>query len=243
MAEDNAWNLVLNAALKMPGAKVNRDDFLRTTFAKYYSDETIEKAIATRPALAGIPASAITTFAKSSIAWHRSGVSAISLMTGLPGGWWIAGTVPADLTQFFWHVIVILQKLAYLYGWPDFFDKEKREELDDETLHLMTVFVGVMLGAEAASRMLDKIAENLGKEIIKRLPRMALSKLGFYQVAKEVAKWIGVKITKTSFARILSKVVPIVSGLISGGMSWWSFSVMSKKLRLHLEGMQFSKST
>ena len=31
----------------------------------------------------------------------------------------MAATIPADLAQDFWHAIVLSQKLAYLYGWPD----------------------------------------------------------------------------------------------------------------------------
>ena len=80
----------------------------------------------------------IRRIATASIKWHRAGVSTLSFASGLPGGWWIAGTVPADLIQFFWHVLVILQKLAYLYGWPELFSEDS--ELDDETQTLQWLY-------------------------------------------------------------------------------------------------------
>jgi len=37
----------------------------------------------------------------------------LSTLVGLPGGWWIAGTIPADLAQYYQNVIQMAQKLAY----------------------------------------------------------------------------------------------------------------------------------
>jgi len=233
------WNRVLRAALAMPGARVDRAQYLRKELSKHFPDDVVTKAIETRPAEAGIPKSAIRSIAMSSIAWHRAGVSAVSFATGIPGGWWTAGTVPADLTQFFWHVAVILQKLAYLYGWPSLTDEN--EELDDETLLLFTIFVGVMFGAGRAARVLADLAERLAGQVIRRLPRQALTKWSLYQLAKEIAKWLGVRLTKQTLAKWIAKAIPVVSGFISGGISWVSFSTMSKRLRNHLEKLSLSE--
>jgi hypothetical protein len=233
------WNRILRTALALPGARIDRASFLRKELSKHFPDEIVAKAIETRPAAAGIPQSAIRSIAMSSIAWHRAGVSAVSFAAGLPGGWWMAGTVPADLTQFFWHVVVILQKLAYLYGWPSFTDKD--QELDDETLLVFTIFVGVMFGAGTAAKALGDLAEKVAGEVLKRLPKEALTKWGIYRLAKEVAKWIGVKLTKETFAKWLSKAIPIISGFLSGGITWISFTTMSKRLRNHLEKLRLAQ--
>lgn len=230
------WNRVLRSALKLPGARVDRAAYLRKELSKVFSEDTVQKAIETTPAKAGIPSSAIRAIAQSSIKWHRTGVSATSFATGLPGGWWVAGTVPADLTQFLWHVVVILQKLAYLHGWPQLFDD--KDELDDETLLRVSVFIGVMFGAATAGKILGDLAERLSGEVLKRLPEKALTKWGLYNLSKQVAKWIGIKLTKHSFARVLARVIPVVSGFISGGITWVSFSTMSNRLRKHLEKLR-----
>src|SRR6266699_3619297 len=163
--------------------------------------------------------------------------SGVSFASGLPGGWWIAGTVPVDLTQFFWHSFVMLQKLAYLYGWPELFSEDSELELDDETLLILTVFVGAMLGAESAAKVLSDIAERAATQVLKRLPRETLTKLGLNRLAREVAKSIGIKLTEDSFARYLSRIVPILGGIISGTVTWISFSLMTSRLAAHLESL------
>jgi len=122
--EVEVWEKVMKGALSLPGAKINREAYLQKELSKHYTQDIVRFAIATTPAKAGVSASKINTISKSSIAWHRAGVTTASFATGIPGGWWIAGTMPADLTQFFWHVSVILQKLAYLHGWPELFVEE-----------------------------------------------------------------------------------------------------------------------
>ena len=235
----DVWNRVLRKALALPGARINRAVFLEKELSKHFPQETVQKAIESTPAKAGIPSSVIRSLARSSVAWHRVGVSSLSFLIGLPGGWWMTSAVPADLGQFFWHVTVILQKLAYLHGWPEFF--EEGGEPDDETLLLFTVFVGVMFGAGTASKVLGELAERVGQQLVKRLPRKALTKWGLYRLAKQVAKWIGIKLTKKTFAGYLAKAIPIISGFISGTISWVSFSVMSSRLIRHLERLNLSK--
>lgn len=231
----DVWTHVLRAALAIPGAKIDRKAFLRKELSKHVTPEVLQSAIERTPAKAGVPKETIRRIAISSIRWHRSGVSGVSFVAGIPGGWWIAGTVPADLAQFFWHVVVILQKLAYLYGWPDFMGDE--QQLDDETLLILTVFVGVMLGAESAAKILGDLAERVAAEVLKRLPREALTKWGLYRLAREIAKWFSIKLTKETFARYVSKVIPVISGFISGTITWVSFSIMSHRLRKHLESL------
>src|SRR5467141_901330 len=234
---EDVWNSVLRTALLLPGAKVDRNAFLRRALSKHVTEKVLQSAIDTSPAEAGVSKNTIRRIATANIKWHRAGVSSVSFASGLPGGWWIAGTVPADLTQFFWHVLVILQKLAYLYGWPELFSEDSELELDDETLLILTVFVGVMLGAEPAAKVLGDIAERAAAQVLKRLPRETLTKWGLNRLAGEVAKRIGIKLAEDSFARYLSRIVPMLGGIISGTVTWISFSLMTSRLAAHLESL------
>src|SRR5438094_994409 len=234
---EDVWNSVLRTALLLPGVKVDRKAFLRRALSKHVTEKVLHSAIDTSPAKAGVNKKTIRRIATANIKWHRAGVSALSFASGLPGGWWIAGTVPADMTQFSWHVLVIVQKLAYLYGWPELFSEDSELELDDETLLILTVFVGAMLGAESAAKVLGDIAERAAARVLKRLPRETLTKLGLYGLAREVAKRIGIKLTEDSFARYLSRIVPILGGIISGTVTWISFSLMTIRLAAHLESL------
>lgn len=234
---EDVWNSVLRTALLLPGAKVDRNAFLRRALSKHVTEKVLQSAIDTSPAKAGVSKNTIRRIATANIKWHRAGVSALSFVSGLPGGWWIAGTVPADLTQFSWHVLVILQKLAYLYGWPELFSEDSELELDDESLLILTVFVGAMLGAESAAKVVGDIAERAAGQVLKRLPRETLTKWGLYRLAREVAKRIGIKLTEDSFARYLSRIVPILGGIISGTVTWITFSLMTSRLAAHLESL------
>ena len=170
--KSDVWNKVLRTALAMPGARVNRASYLRKELSAHVPPEMVELAITKTPAKAGISPILVKKIAASSIAWHRTGVTTASFAAGLPGGWWMAATIPGDLTQFFWHVSVILQKLAYIHGWPELLRED--QELDDETLHLFTIFVGVMFGTAGAGKLLSDLAERLSKQIAARLPRSVI---------------------------------------------------------------------
>jgi len=198
----------------------------------------VEKAVKERPAIAGIPRERIDELAGSCIRWHVLTVSSISFVAGLPGGWWIAGTIPADLAQFYWHAVVLSQKLAYLYGWPDLLDEEVG--VDDETILRITVFVGVMMGAQSANRVLAELAERFAMELARRLPREALTKYGLYNLAKQIGKWIGIQITKSSFSRAISRVIPVVGGVVSASVSAVMMIPMAKRLKNHLRTLRYA---
>jgi hypothetical protein len=234
---EDVWNSVLRTALALPGAKVDRKAFLRKALSKHVTEKVLQSAIDTSPAAAGVSKNTIRHIATANIKWHRAGVSTLSFASGLPGGWWIAGTVPVDLIQFFWHLLVILQKLAYLYSWPELFSEDSELELDHETLLILTVFVGVMLGAEPAAKVVGDIAERAAAQVLKRLPREMLTKWGLYRLAREVAKRSGIRVTEDSFGRYLSRIVPILGGIISGTVTWISFSLMTSRLAAHLESL------
>jgi len=233
------WNNILKASLNIPGAKVNREDYIRKELSKHYADEIVKKAIELSPSKAGISKDIIEKISRSSIKWHTYKASAISFAAGIPGGWFMAGTIPADLSQFYWHIIVLIQKLIYIYGWPDLFEDE--EKIDDETLSQITLFIGVMFGANGATTAVEKLAQGLASQVAKQLPKKALTKYGIYNLAKQIGKWIGLKVTKDTFARGLSKVVPILGGFISGGISFFSMKSMANKLKKHLKTLILAK--
>jgi hypothetical protein len=234
-AGPHVWNRVLGVALAIPGVRVDRADFLRTALSVHVPADVVAKAIETTPAKAGVERAVVERAANSSINWHRAGVTATSALGGLPGGWWIAATIPGDLTQYFFHVVVAVQKLAYLYGWPALFGTD--DDIDDETKLLLTLFIGVMLGASGANAGLGKLASAVEAEVVRRLPRVALTQYGIYQVAKQVAKWIGVGLTKQTFAEVVGRAIPILGGAIMGTITWVTFSGGTDRLHKHLASL------
>ena len=233
------WFKVMDAAMDFPGASVDRGGFLKSQLQPHCSDEEVSKAIAESPAKAGISSDLINRLADSCINNHATKAAAISFAAGLPGGWAMLATVPADLAQFFWHVIVLSQKLAYLYGWPSFLDSDG--DLDEETLWKLTLFTGAMMGAELANRAISIGARHAALQAMIRIPRIPLTKYILYNMAKQVAKWLGVVLTKKTFAKGIAKAIPIVGGILSGGITFGVMKTMGGRLKSHLESLYFAR--
>lgn len=238
--ESVSYEVVLKNAVSLPGVKINRQEFLSKELKKYYPPETIQKAIETSPSNAGIPRQTINTIAKGCIAYETNKVSAISFAAGLPGGVALFGTVPADLVQYFGHILRILQKLVYLYDWEDLFNDETG--IDDETTNLLTLFVGVMFGVNSAATVLNKIAQQASEKAYKSLMAKALTKGTIYPIVKKIAASIGVKMTKDMFAKGVSKVVPVIGGVASGGLTYVTYRPMAGRLQKYLSGLDMVKS-
>ncbi len=230
--EENVWNLVLDNTLKLPFVKVNRNAFLQEELKLYCKPDEIEKAIKETP-IQIIDKEIISKIADGCIKYHLHTVTATSALAGIPGGWWTFGTVPADLAQFYGQVFCIAQKLMYLYGWPDITDENGM--LDDDSKQILTLFAGVMLGVGLANKALNELQKEFVKQLVKRLPRMALSKNSFYNITKTVARWIGIRLTKEGFANSLGKLVPIIGAGISGALTYYTFKPMAKRLKKHCE--------
>ena len=147
---------------------------------------------------------------------------------GLPGGWWMAGTIPTDLTQFYGHILSLMQKLIYLYGWPSL--TNVNNQLDDESLNIMTLFVGVMMGNKMAVEALNKVAIQVGTKAGAKISETVVAK---YVI--KIAQWIGGSMTKESFAKGVGKVLPLVGAPISATITYYTFRPMARRLKKHLD--------
>ena len=235
----NKFTQVLDAAAKLPGVRINRAAYLRSSLKRYCTAEQIEIAVSESPAAAGIPISVITQAANTSIGYETSKVTGLSTVAGIPGGFAMIGTVPADLAQYMGHMLRIAQKLAYLYSWPDLF--AEGEEIDEATESMLILFVGVMFGVQIAQGGVAKVAGMIAANVAKKLPQQALTKGLIYPVVKKVAGYIGVSMTKKMFASGLAKAIPVVGAVFSGGLTLATFLPMSKRLQKHLASLELTK--
>lgn len=231
---------VLDAAARLPGVRINRESYLRTALKRYCTTEQIDRAVAASPAEAGITLKVITDVANTSIAYETSKVTGISTVAGIPGGLAMIGTVPADLAQYLGHMLRIVQKLAYIYSWPDLFGDES-EEIDEATEGILTLFVGVMFGVQIAQGGVTKVAGVIAANVAKKLPQQALTKGLIYPIVKKVAGYLGVSMTKKLFASGVAKVIPVVGAVLSGGLTLGTFLPMSKRLQKHLASLELTK--
>lgn len=227
----------MSAALSLPGVKVNREEFLKEKLSLYCNEKQLETALSMSPVKV-FSRNQIDKIADSVISSHVIKVTAISTVAGIPGGLAMAATIPSDIAQYYYHVFNLSQKLAYLYGYPDLLDENGK--VTDATINLLTVFSGVMMGAAVANNAIREISKQLAETAIKKLPQQALTKGAIYPLVKKVASWIGVKLTKESFAKGVGKVIPVLGGIISGGLTLATFRPGAKRLQKTLQGeMEF----
>lgn len=220
---------VLALAIKTPGVKINRAEYLTKELKLYYPQETVDMALEHNPAYAGIPRSAIDTIAKRAIDYETSKVTAISFAAGVPGGIAMAATIPADLAQYFAFILRIMQKLAYLYGFEEFDLND--ESIDDETMCNIMVFLGIMFGVQEANAAIKVLAGSVAQKVAKKLGQKALMKTAYYPIVKKIAALLGIRMTKDLFAKSVSKIVPVIGGVATGTLTFVTFKPNAIKLK------------
>ncbi len=231
---------IIIMGLKTPGVGINRADFITKEFSKKYSKEVVKKAINTNPKDAGILLEDINKIADDVIAFERNCVTGISTALGAPGGFAMVATIPADIIQYYGYMLRAAQKLMYLYGFPEINVNEEGQTFDSETLNLLTVCLGVMYGVAGANNAIKAMAKALAVGVEKKLINKALTKGTIYPVVKSVAKWFGVKMTKEVFAGFFKKAIPVVGGIIGGGLTFLSFGPCCDKLKKSLQDTALS---
>ena len=145
----------------------------------------------------------------------------------------MAATIPADTAQFFAMILRLAQEIGYIYGYEDFWEDD---ELNiDKVNGDLVLFLGVMFGVGGATATIKALSSQLSKQAIKRIPNKALTKTIYYPIIKKIAGLIGVKVTKDSFAKGVSKAIPVLGGVVSGGLTFASMTKMGAKLSKALE--------
>lgn len=232
---ENKFFMVIKAAMNVPGVRINRDAFLEKELSNHFTSNKVKIAIEKNPACAGITVKDINSIAKSCINYETSKVSAISVVAGIPGGFAMMGTIPADIVQYFAHIIRILQKLVYLYGWQSMVNEDG--EFDDETKNQLILFMGVMFGVNAANVAVSKLAQSAAIKAEKSIARKPLTKGIIYPIVKKIAQILGKDMTKEIFAKGVSKVIPVLGGALSGGLTYMTFKPSAIRLKKYLASL------
>ena len=222
---------IIILAIKLPGVHITRESFLRKELFKNYPPEVIDDAVARTPALAGISEADIDRIADEVIKFERNCVSGISAALGVPGGAAMAATIPADVVQYYGYTLRAIQKLLYLYGFPEIDSDGEGISLDSETINRIVACLGVMNGVAGANNAVTALAKALSVGVEKKLIAAALTKGTLYPILKSTLKWFGVKLTKEIFAKTVKNAIPVVGGIVGGGITFLSFKPCCMRLK------------
>lgn len=222
---NTTMNLITTLS-QLPLVRVNREDFLKNTFKK---SEHLDRILAEGPQ-AVFTSDSLRKKANEIIQASTNSTSVASFVAGLPSNIAVAiAAGGADLTQYFGFALNLAQQLAYLFGEDDLFTGG-HGDVSEQTKGRIVAYLGVMLGAGGAASLLvatsKKAAEVMGKKVAAR----ALTKTAWYPLLKKVAAWIGIKITKQSVSKAVTKAVPVIGGFFSAGITYFTFKPMGNRL-------------
>ena len=140
----------------------------------------------------------------------------------------MVATGSADVAQYFGFAINMAQKIAYLFGEDDLFNEHNN--LSDEATVKIIGYLGAMFGVSGATSIIAKTSTIAGKNIGKKVAAQALTKTTWYPIVKRVGAIIGQKITKKTVEKTITKAVPVIGGVVSGGITYLTFKPLGNRL-------------
>ena len=216
----------VTAAVKLPFVKVDREEFLRSEF----KDHEHLDIILERGPQAVFTTEALAERAKRLVSTNTRNTTAVSFAAGLPANAFVA--VPAagaDVAQFFGFALRMAQQISYLFGEKDLFTGED-STLNDEAKLRVFGYLGAMFGIAGGAALINKAASMAAAQAGKKVTNKALTKTVWYPVVKKVAAMLGQKITKQSVGSAVTKVVPVLGGVVAGTLTYATFRPMGQRL-------------
>lgn len=226
ITEDSLALNVINESLKLPFIKVDRTDFLTKTFSNKIDD--MPKLLREGPQ-AFFSKEELDRIASNVIKSNVLQSSSISFASGLPGGIAIAATIPADMAQFYGYSLKLAQEISYVYGYQNIWANQG--ELTEDAKNTLILYLGIMFGVSSAGSTIRILSNKLAIQALKQLPNKTLTKHLYFTILKKVLAIFGTKLTKATFAKGVSKVIPVVGGVLSGSMNYLALKPMANKLK------------
>ena len=226
---------LIRKATELPYVRIERQEFL-LSILKNKSIDDIKQFINTGDTSI-FSKEYLDKIAKKVIKEETYRSSAVSFTTGVPGGFSVAATIPADILQNLAHSLRLAQKLAYIYGDKDLYDVDGK--LQEQGKNALITYFGVMLGVSSATTAIGLFSKNAPNEIVKLLKDTRVTKTVWYPILKNVLKYFGVKVTKESLKKGIQKAVPVIGGFVSGGVTYVGLSKSGERLRYRLSEVTF----
>ncbi|KST93040.1 hypothetical protein KF134_0092 [Lactococcus lactis subsp. lactis] len=217
---------LINESLKLPFIKVDRPEFLMKTFGEQVDD--IQKLIDEGPQVF-FSKEELDEKAQKAINVTVLKSSSLSFASGLPGGFAMAATIPADIAQFYGYSLKLAQEISYIYGYNNIWNDQ--EELTEDAKNTLILYLGIMLGVSSSGAAVRILSNKMAVQAFKRIPQKALTKTVYYPIIKKVMAVFGTKLTKATFAKGISKVIPLIGGAVSGSMNYFSLKPMANRLK------------
>jgi hypothetical protein len=215
----------IGAVAKLPVVRVDRETFLR----KHFAGSPHLNVILEGGPQAVYSAESLRRKASSIIKNSAAKSSAASFATGLPGNPAVMiAAGGADVAQYFGFAINLAQQIAYLFGEDELFDGGG--QLSEAAQIRVIAYLGAMLGAAGAAGLVTQTSKLAGANLGKKVAAQALTKTAWYPLVKKVGALVGQQITKKTVEKTIAKAVPVLGGVVSGGLTYVTFRPMGHRL-------------
>lgn len=226
----SVWDSIMKATLLLPFAKIGRSSYLHSLLKNHLAPDDIQRALATAPTkVMGVKN--ISKLAQKEARKNVWYATLFSFITAIPTNWLMWPAIVIDLLQFQINVFLISQKLLFLYGKNDI---ENETQINEKANRLMLIVSTIMIGKQKLSRVAKSAAGMVGKQIVERYGTRLLSKFIVFNTLRQIAKWMGISLTKTMLVDGINMLIPIICAAISALVSYALISPMAKKLQSHL---------
>lgn len=217
---------VILAASQLPYVKINRKEFLK---AEFKDSEHLDVILRHGPQVV-YSSRALRKRASRLINNATNKTAILSLLAGLPSNPVVAVAAgSADVIQYFGFALNLSQQIAYLFGEDELFS-ENNKELPEEVKIRIVAYLGIMFGAGGAGFLIQNVFKKGAANVGKKVAQKALMKTAWYPIVKKVGAILGNKVTKATVEKVVAKTIPILGGVISGGITFATFRPMGERL-------------
>ncbi len=180
----------------------------------------------------------ITKAARSIVAKHRIRLAATGFISGLPGGpWGIAGGTVADLEEYIRRMFLLAQEVGHVYGlipipYVETISDDAEEYFDtvqEEVFKAILIGLGIGGFSMAATQLSKFVAEKEAKEILAR----KISQKVLTELAKRIARVLGIQLSKRQISRIVLRAIPILGGGFNATICYYSLKALGNNLIKH----------
>ncbi|NYJ02424.1 hypothetical protein HNR19_003122 [Nocardioides thalensis] len=214
----------VGAVSKLPIVRVDREAFLR----KQFGDSPHLDVILAKGPQEVYSVESLRKKADSIIKSSATKTSAVSFASGLPANPAVmVAAGGADVAQYFGFAINLAQQIAYLFGEDELFETG---ELSEAAQVRIIAYLGAMFGAAGAAALVSQTSKVAGQNLGKKVAAQALTKTTWYPLVKKVGALVGRQVTKKTVEKTITKAVPVVGGIVSGGLTYVTFRPMGHRL-------------
>ena len=226
---------ILERVFHLPGIQVDRDELLTKVFRKGHLKQ-LDTILEQGPVRAGVPREEILRNARERLRDATLKSSAASFVTGLPGGLALAAALPADVMQNLIFSIRTAQEISYLYGQESFWKGEVGFK-NEASRNKLLAYMAVMFTVAGADQLVRVTSEPVGKMLGAKIAESTLQTM-----MERMAKMFGIKLSAQATSKTVSKVVPVLGGVLSGGLTFWGMNKTGTRLIRDLDQAYFHYS-